>query len=919
MPAGDFARATQSRAVDDLLDAASLAPAGLIFEGEPGIGKTTLWLDAINQARTRGFRVLTARPAATESVLAYASLADLLGSVDPASWAELPVPQRQAVDRILLRSEVGAEATDRRAVVAAFLSLIEGLARVSPVLLAIDDLQWVDPSSKQVLTFAARRTVGPIGVLGTLRTDREAAGTAWLQLPRPEQLRHVVLRPMSVGALHAIIAQRLGRSFARPTMLKIHQTSGGNPFYALQLATSIQDDPGSVDDLLPASLSDLVQARVGSVDSATAAALLAVSCLASPTTEVVAAAVQRDPQDILEMLETVEQQGIVTLDSARIRFSHPLLAKGVYSRSSAADRCAMHRRLAEIVDEPELRARHLALAATSADPTTLEALDTAAETARMRGAPTASAELVALAIRLGGDTAQRRLRLASYHFNAGDTEQARVLLDQIIEGLDAGALRARAKYLLGVVRMFDDSFTDAADLLSKALLEIGDDSTLRAEMLVVHAFAQINSGLGAEAMASVDEAIALADQHGVPNLLSQALGMQVTLRFMAGHGVDQVTMDRAVALEDRRVTSPIAIRPIVQSALLTSWSGRFVEAGEALAALRRRCKERGEDSELFFISFHSALTALWRSDFPALTRAVEDAEELAPHLSGDVPRYVALTTRALLGVYTGDVGVARRDAEEALAAGMRSGAANLSMWPVMALGFLETSLENYDAALHGLEPLLSRLHMTPEATEIIGAWFLPDAIESMVQLGRLADAEHWVDLLHQNGIRLDRPWMLAVGGRGRGMLLGARGDLAAAVRCTEDALAQHDRVPMAFEWARTQLLLGQLQRKQRRQDVAASTVRDALDTFERLGTTVWAERARKQLTPAKLGPRGGTLLTPSERRVAELAATGMKNRDVAAELFISPKTVEANLSRVYQKLGIRSRAELGRLMGELSD
>ncbi|WP_319455804.1 MULTISPECIES: helix-turn-helix transcriptional regulator [unclassified Mycobacterium] len=906
-------------AVDDLLDAASVGPAGLIIEGEPGIGKTTLWVKAIDRARERGFAVLSSRPAQTESVLAYACLADLLSSVDPELWADLPRPQRHAVDRVLLRAEGDEAATDRRAVAAAFLSVLEALARRTAVLLAIDDLQWVDLSSVHVLTFAARRTTGRIGVLGAVRTSADSAPASWLQLPRPETLRRITLPPLTLGATQAMVADRLGRSFPRPTMVRIYQTSGGNPFYAIELARAIHENPDRGMELLPSSLNELVQARIVGFDSTTATALLAASCTAVPTVDLVAAAVEREPSRLLEMLEAAEQEGIIHLDGASIRFSHPLLARGVYSGASAASRRAMHRRLSELVEEPELQARHLALATTQADPTTLKALDVAAEMARSRGAPDASAELAALAIRLGGETPERRIRLAGYHFNAGDSERARVLLEQTIDAIPAGALRARAMYLLGVVRMFDDSFTDAIDVLQQALDEVGDHHAMRVAMLVILAFAQTNSGHDAAALDRVDEAVALADRHGMPSLLSQALGMQVTLRFMAGRGLDQVALDRALELEDHRNTVPIAIRPSAQSALLASWSGRFAEAGDALAALRRRCIEHGEDSELFFVSFHSAITAIWRADFPAAERATEDAEERAPQLNGDVPRYVALVTRALLGVHTGDVETARRDANEALAAGVRSGAANLSQWPVMALGFLEVSLENYEAALDMLDSLLARLRGAPDSTEIVAAWFLPDAVEALIQLGRFADAEWWIDLLERNGRRLDRPWMLAVGGRCRGMLLAAKADVDAAVQCIEEAMKQHDRVEMPFERARTQLVLGLLQRRQRHQGAAATTLGEALRTFERLGTTVWAERTRAQLGRANIGPRGGAELTPSEQRVAELAATGMTNRDVAAALFISPKTVEANLSRVYQKFGIRSRAELGRRMGDPSE
>ena len=170
-------------------------------------------------------------------------------------------------------------------------------------------------------------------------------------------------------------------------------------------------------------------------------------------------------------------------------------------------------------------------------------------------------------------------------------------------------------------------------------------------------------------------------------------------------------------------------------------------------------------------------------------------------------------------------------------------------------------------------------------------------------MDRGAEAEPLIDALERNGEREDRAWMIAVGARGRSMLLAARGDLDAAGAAAARAITEHDRLPMPFERARTLLLLGQLQRRQRRKESASASLHEALDKFERLHIPLWADRARAELVRANVGPRQSGQLTPSEQRVAELAASGMKNRDVATALFISPKTVEANLARIYRKLG----------------
>jgi DNA-binding CsgD family transcriptional regulator len=269
-----------------------------------------------------------------------------------------------------------------------------------------------------------------------------------------------------------------------------------------------------------------------------------------------------------------------------------------------------------------------------------------------------------------------------------------------------------------------------------------------------------------------------------------------------------------------------------------------------------------------------------------------------------------------VATYTGRERDAREAAHAALEVAEQCGSPRLADWSSISLGFLEVSLGNYEQALMALQPLMSRFDIVP-GTEIITSGYLPDAVEAMVSVGRRSEAEPLIEALERNGCLLDRSWMRAVGARCRSMSLADAGDVEGATRMAEVALTEHERLPMPFERARTQLLLGQLQRRQRQKETARTTLRDALRTFDALGTPLWADRARAELARAEVVPTHDHALTPSERRVAELAASGMTNRDVASALFISPKTVEANLARVYRKLGIKTRAELGRLIGDL--
>jgi DNA-binding CsgD family transcriptional regulator len=910
MTAGMASRPAEEHALGELLDNASSAPAALLVEGDAGIGKTTLLLAGQARARDRGFRVLSARAVDAGSVLAYASMADLLTDVDPDTWADLPDPQRIAIDRVLVRERAADAVTDQRAVAAAFLSVVDRLSDNRPVLLAIDDLQWLDPSTVHVIAFAARRLSGPVGLLATVRTELDTGDvTSWLQLPRPEAIQRITVHPLPSRELHAVVNAALSRPVPRAAMARIHQISAGNPFYAIELGRALNDSAGEV---LPGTLADLVRARVGSFDPAVQDVLLAAACLAAPTVELVGEVVATGHDQLIELLEAGERQGIISIEGNRIHFTHPLLASGVYTDASATQRRLMHRRLAGVVDELELQARHLALASTAADAETLAALDDAAAAAHARGAPAAAAELLELAITLGGDTPERRVRLAGHSFDGGDPARARALLEGATAAMKRGPQRAEALYSLAIVRFNDDSYPEASHLLQGALAQDQPGPALRVRMLTTLAHTLYNTGDPDAAWRCAEEAVTCAEQLGAPGLLGQALGVRSMLFFLRGDGVDEASLLRALELEDHESFTPTVLKPSVEHALILGWIGELDRSHRQMQEIQRRCVERGEEGELMFIDFQVVVNRIWRGDFAEAARVADAARELASQLGGDFPVMSGLVLKAWLAVFLGDHDDARHLVSDAIDASKLSGTGWHEEWSITALGFLETSLGNYDAALNALAPLLSRCGPSANPTEIFAATFVPDAVEALTALGRADEAKPLVDALEHNGRRLDRAWMLAVGARCRAMVLAAGGDVDAAVQSARNALMEHDRLPMPFERARTQLFLGQLLRRARSD--ATAVLRDALAVFEELGTSLWADRARAQLASTKRRAPVPNRLTPAERRVAELAASGMTNRDVAAKLFISAKTVEATLARVYRKLGIQSRAELGRHM-----
>ncbi|HET6736655.1 ATP-binding protein [Mycobacterium sp.] len=912
LPTHVIGRSVEFSALETFLQSASVQPAGLVIEGEAGIGKTTLWLAAVEQARERGFQVLSARVGQNETLLAYAALADLLGGVSPAVLTRLPDVQRVAVDRVLLRDTNEGTPTDQRVLAAALVSVVHALAQEAPILVAIDDVQWLDSSSQAVVAFAARRFNRRVGVLATEGVDAETGSASWLQLAIPDAVERIRVGPLSLSCLHNLISTRLGHSLSRPTMVRISEVSGGNPFYAVELARAIDAVSTNSDSVLPATLAELMRIRVGRLDRQAQDVLLAASCVANPTVELLAMATHNTVDRIVELLDEPESNGVIGIEGNRVRFAHPLLARSIFSEASPARRRAIHRSLANALALPELKARHMALAAASTDPETLHALDTAVASARARGAPAAAAELVELAIGLGGDRPSRRIRAAEHHFKAGDANRARALLESTIDHLRPGLLRSIALNLLAGIRIYEDAFGEAAGLLKRALDDAERNQAVLVQTLMSLAFTQAMSAEFDDSIRNARQAVTHAEELAHPGLISRALAMLVTTRSLCGHDVDQAILKRALALEDPDADISIPFCASAVHALALAWAGELDEARTVMHTLRQRCVERGAENDMMAVTGYCTLIEIWRGNFVEAAQLADDTIERAEQVGGS--RAVALALRASVAAYSGQESDARADAAAALAIARQCGSPRLAEWATVSLGFLEVSLGRYAEAISTYQPLLQTFEASP-GTQKATALFIPDAVEALIALGRNADAERLIRTLEDVCDGHGRSWMVPVAGRCRSMWLAARGDVTAANRTARAAMAEHERLPMPFERARTQLWLGQLQRRQRQKDAARATFLEALEAFGTLGTPVWADRARAELARVNVAAPRDLTLTSSERRVAELAASGMTNRDIAAGLFISPKTVEAKLARVYRKLGIRRRAELGKHIG----
>lgn len=886
---GIVGRADELAKVEGLLDAIAAGPAALVLEGEPGIGKTTLLDAGRRSARARGFRVLAAAPGPNEVRMAHAGLADLLRD-EPLE--ALPPVQRAALDAALLRDAPrdAGDGAEARAVAAGLLTVLESLAATAPVLLAIDDLQWLDASTTAALAFAVRRVTGRVGLLAATHPRQPSP----LDVPR-----------RAVGPLpHASIA-RLVRPLSPALAGRVADVSGGNPLFALEIART--GDPAR----LPDTLKGLVSERLDGLPEDARLALVAAAALERPQVALIAAALPG--LDAVAALSRVEASDIITFDHGAVVFAHPLLAAGAADHVTPAQRRAIHARLAELVSDPEQRARHLARAAVHPDPETIAALDDAARIAAARGAPAAAADLLDLAAGLGADDPGRRVRAAGHHFDAGDPARARALLERTLPLLDDPAA---ARSLLGTIRHRDGSYAEAATILWQALEEAPPGSALAVTTALELSFVLVNQGRVAAAEPVVEQAAADAAHLGDEGLHAQARMVRVTVAALLGRGVDQRALDLALAHEDHARRGFAFHRPSMLAALLYSYVGDAGAAQRALDAVQARCREHGEDAELIYTAIHAVILCCWRGDLDGARALADAADDQADQLATRTARAIAASMRAFVAAWTGDVDTARARAELALRTFSEDGSVLGALLPIATLAQLDLALGDAEAAAARVGALAVGIASSPDA-EPAAVPFVADAAEALIAVGRIAEAEAVVAWLEERGATLDRPWAIAAGARARALLHAAAGDLAAAEDACAEALAACDRNPaQPLERARTLLVLGGLRRRRRRRLAAREALEPALAAFTDLDAPLWAAQARAELDrvrPRRTTPDG---LTDAERRIAALSAEGRTNREVAAALFVSPRTVEATLTRVYRKLEIGSRAELGRRMAE---
>jgi predicted ATPase len=601
------------------LDAIGQHARGFLLSGEPGIGKTAMWQAIMARARERGCRVLACRCEKAEARLSFVSLSDLMAGLGSHVLECLPDVQRRAfAAALLLDMPEDTGDPDPRTVATAFTSLIREWAGASRVLIAIDDIQWLDAPTARVLSFAMRRLVdNPIGWLCTSRTPSSSEDPLGLHRALGGCTR-VHLPPLSAGALATLLIHRTEHTLTRPVLKRFVDASGGNPLFALEIANALTEPGDQLSDrvTIPASLRTLLSARIPKLQRGAREALLIAAAASHPTR----ALIERASSSTA--LAEAEETGLLEIQGERVRFRHPLYASAVYMSAATSRRHALHQRLAQLVADDEERARHLAMATRHPDSAVGLALERGAAAARARGAWESAAELLEQAQRLtpqeDAELRQRRaISAAEHHIHAGDRGRARELLEDVLSD-PAERARVDALRLLAQISYHDENYVEAQRLYEDAL-RVATDPVLATTVELGLSYVHANRGDSGVSTEFAYRAQRRVEVLGDDALLADALATSAMTDFLCGRGVHWPKVQDALRLEDRARLVPLHHRPSTIAATLTFYVGQLAEARQQLLELESWARDRGDESDVAWVDTTLSWLETLSGNFP--TRA----------------------------------------------------------------------------------------------------------------------------------------------------------------------------------------------------------------------------------------------------------------------------------------------------------
>ncbi|MEZ5102356.1 MAG: AAA family ATPase [Thermoleophilia bacterium] len=901
-------RDDELRRLDEVVAGAAAGAGGaLVLRGAPGIGKTALVDAAADAARARGALVLAARPVETEAEIPFAGLADLLGPVAGRRDA-LPAPQAGALAGALALGPVTPG--DRLAVCVATLGLLAASAEERPVVVLVDDAQWLDPPSRECLVFAGRRVAGPVALVIAVRAETDA------------ERELAALPSIDLGPLDDVSARdllsRVAPDLAATVADAIVGAAAGSPLALVELPGTLTDDERAgraplATPLRPGRrLQQVFDGHIAALPGATRLALAIAAASGSEGLRPVAAACARAGVE-LDALLPAEAIGIVRLGDDRVRFSHPLARGAAYHDAPADDRRRAHRALAAI-ETGAAAAWHPAAAAVGPDAEAAAALEAVAAEAAARRGYAVAADALERAGRLTGEpdaAAARFLGAAHAALAAGRGEQALRALAELHHCAPAGPLAVEAAHLRGIGELWGGHVGRASEQLEAVAEPLAAPAPEHAARILADAaVAATVAGACVRALALAERAHALLDEAAGPQTRAPVLAILAWSLVLRGR-TDEA---RPILHEVERLAADVdPFSPAAQS-LLLALNVRLpfeehVRAFEESAALVEAARNAGALGVLPMLLQVVVDSGQRLGRWAGLHELASEGIALAQETGQRGPRAQLLLTRARLDAATGDEAGCREALARARTIVEPAGIGSLLTFACAVEGFLELGLGRVDEAIAALEEVerVTLEHGLEEPTLVPWA---PDLVEAYVRAGRADDARRVADLLGRQAA--------LVGTRSAGALAARTAGLVADDFDAPfaEALACHDVTPLPFERARTLLAYGSRLHRARRRVEARERLREARAILADLGAAPWLARCDAELAAAgaRERPSAGNELTSQELAVARAAAGGATTREIAAALFLSPKTVEFHLGRVYRKLGVRSRAALAAAM-----
>ena len=893
-------RDTEQQAIDGLLDGARVErSAVLVLRGEPGIGKSALLEYAAGAAE--GMRLLRCVGIEAEHELPFAGVHQLVrahvGLVD-----RLPAPQAAALRSALGLSFDGVQ--DRFLVSLGVLSLLAEVCDEGPVLCLVDDAQWLDRPSAEALVFAARRfQAEPIAMLFAARDGDPRRFDA-------PGLDELALEPLGQEDAHALLATRVEEAAPADVVETLVTTARGNPLALLELPAALSTEQlAGVEPILgPPPVRGAVEAafgdRVAALPEGSRLTLLVAALDEGSDVDTVERAAGRLGGSTAD-LEPAERAGLVRVDG-EVAFRHPLVRSAVYRRATRAERRAAHEALAAVLSDPVRGTWHRALVADRADEALAAELDAAAGQAVGRGAHASAAAAFERAAELTEIPARkgRRLRCAAQAgFGAGRldaalaiAERAQPLIRDPVDAAELDLMRLRVATSRG-------SPSEAYPLLVGAMPTITEIQPDRAVLLAI-AMVIVSSMAGwpERGIADAAEAITRIDSDGGPYRFMSA--------FVAGA---TALLDGETAVAGRLLAEANAIADDVEGEGLLSmhgltniYVGDLARAREAFDRHVAQARAAGLIADFTGVSPLSAHVDVWERRAAAAEATISEGLTLTRQLAFQNQETLLLAELARVDALRGREAACREHASEALRRALANGLNPATNIARLALAELELGLGRTREALEHLDAL----HPTPFPPVAFLA--TPDVVDAAVRRGEPDRAAAAFDRLEAWAPVSPSPMVHGMVARCRGVLADDIDEAEHAFRAALDLQASG---ATPFERARTQLAYGERLRRSRRKTDARTQLRDALGTFEGLGAGLWAERARGELRATGETARrrdASTVddLTPQELRIAQLVGAGASNREVGAQLFVSPKTVEYHLRKVFLKLGVASRVEL---------